>query len=158
MAHFPSCGHSKLKPFMTAILSHALSGWGDEKFKRRREEKRAWHLARYYSQALAFPRTQASDSALQSACLVGSKGGKEKRAKKIHGLPLGIEPRTTSRASAARHGIAATAGQVTRRGKQPILTCQETGAMPETIQQVYSPKNRARPPPRWCSSVVRASD
>ena len=89
---------------------------------------------------------------------LGAKEEKKREQKKIHGLPLGIEPRTTSRASAARHGIAATEWQVRKRGKQPILTCQETGAEPETIQQVYNPKNRAHPSPRWCSSVVRASD
>ena len=42
-------------------------------------------------------------------CMPGrAQGGKEKKTKKVHGLPLGIEPRTTSIASAARLGIAAT--------------------------------------------------
>ena len=38
---------------------------------------------------------------------------KKKREQKVHGLRLGLEPRTTGLASAARHSIAATEWQVT---------------------------------------------
>ena len=46
---------------------------------------------------------------------------KKKREQKVPVLPLGLEPRTTGLASAARHGVAATEWQVTGRGKQAIL-------------------------------------
>ena len=44
----------------------------------------------------------------------GMPGRKKKKReqKKVHGLPLGLEPRTTGPASAARHSVAATEWQV----------------------------------------------
>ena len=38
---------------------------------------------------------------------------KKKREQKVHGLSLGLEPRTTGPASPARHSVAATEWQVT---------------------------------------------
>ena len=111
------------------------SGWvgGLKEEENRTEEKRAWHLARKVLSSPGFsPRPVIR---LSSASRVGHKGGKEKR-KKVHGRPLGIEPQTTSIPSAARLGIAATEWQLTGRGKQAILACQERGTVPETISAV----------------------